>query len=907
MAEDENNDYLQTGPAPRDAADDGSNAAEDAANVDANVNAAANAEMQNAFSADVPEPDAMSLDGSDAEATQAYNPFEFIDEMPAVPPAPPVQPAQPAQSAQPVQSVQHVQSIPPAQPVQQIPPTQPAVPDTQPVAESFQPAASIQPAQQTQPVQQPQPVQPVQSTQPVQPTQPMQSSPVEETQAFTPDFAQPQSFAEPQPFAQTQAFAQPQSFEPQPQQTMPQQTVPQPLIPESLEQTQAFDPFADEAAYAAVAAPATQDMPAQQPTQVPAAQSGIAQPGVAQSGIAEPGTADAGVSDASQAPEATGIAEGTEAAYSSDDSSEASSAASSDTAGAPNIADEWNAIMNEPEAASGIVLPDEQSSQRKRVATWAVVLAIVVVVLLGGILFLHFHYADRVAPGVTLGGTDMGGMTASQARSQVQTIAGQTTVSVTGSDTTVVATLNDLGVTVDADKTVNDLINTKPANSFGGFFQRFNPFARRTASLDASTDESTMLTYLTDSMIDEDQRLENATVSYNKDLSRYTSTEGKDGKTVDLAPVKDAVQQALADPGSVHSATTTVTDGKATVTTQTATDACDQANQRLSNPIVLRTDGGTSLTIPVSTIASWITLTTDLDQGTITMDYDSSAIDQYATGSISDALNRAATDEIIVKDNSGNQLGTLQSGKKGVQVNDTSTVGSQILSLLQGGTGGKITVGAQITDYTTQTQTRNLTGENGDMWVQVDLTQQTLTVSNGSTEVKKIDISTGTAGSVTAAGTYFVWSRAESGPVVGEDTGSNNPQWVTYYNGDVAILGADWDQDSITKGLPSTHGCIYMSSADAKWIYDNVKDSVVVVVSGGTPGQAVRNDDDKDTDKDENADNGDNKDSDSQQPQDSQSSQSNSSSSPSASPSASASPSSSSSASPSSSSAKSSH
>lgn len=565
--------------------------------------------------------------------------------------------------------------------------------------------------------------------------------------------------------------------------------------------------------------------------------------------------------------------------------------ASQDAAGpdvtSPDATDEWNSIMNEPETASGVELPGQQSTRRKRMTTWAVVLAAVVVLLLGGILFLHFHYADRVAPGVSLGGTDLGGMTESQVRSEVQTIAGQTTVSVSDSDTTVVATLSDLGVTVDVDQTVKDIIATKPSNSFGGFFQRINPFARRSAGLQASTDESTMLTYLTDAMIDEDQRLENATVTYNKDLSRYTHTDSKDGRTIDLAPVTGAVSQALANPGTSHAATTTVEDGTATVTTQTASDTCDQANQRLSNPIVLRTDGGTSLTVPVSTIASWITLTTDLDKGTISIGYDSSAIDQYATDSISGQLNRDATDEIIVNDDSGKQLGTLQSGRKGVQVNDTSAVGSQILSLLQDGNGGKITVGAQVTDYKTQTQTRNLSGANGDMWVQVDLTQQTLTVSNGSTEVKKIDISTGTAGAATSTGTYFVWSRSESGAVVGEDTGSNNPQWITYYNGDVAILGADWDQESITKGMPSTHGCIYMSSADAKWVYDNVKDDVVIVVSGGTPTQAVRNDSDSDGDKGGDKDD---KDGDTDD-KDSNSSDSKSDSTPAQSPSASATPS----------------
>lgn len=827
MGEDENNDYLQAGPA--DSGTHGEAAAKAPEEMPPVVPVSAN-------------PDASGADGSafavpevtqDPEATQAYNPFEFIDE-----PAPPVPPAQPAaplsvspltsseQASRPVPAVSSTQPVPPTQPE-----TQPLFP-VQPVAQPVQPASPVQPAQ---------PVLPVQPVPPAQPAQPTQPAALEETQAFVPLFAQTESFTptadeQPQSFAPTvppvpRAPIQ-ASVPPVPQVPVPQAPVTQ-QVPETTpaEQTQAYDPFSDES---------------------------LAGSSFAGSAVTDSQDANAHLADfqpetlnSANAPEdqmATGVQSMSDLRDASD---------------IPDASDEWNSIMNEPEEATSLELPGKQTTQRKRMTTWAIIFAAIVLVLLGGILFLHFHYANRVAPGVSLGGTDLGGMTESQARSEVQTIAGQTTVSVTGGDTTVVSTLNDLGVTVDVDKTVSDILATKPANSFGGFFERINPFARRSAVLDASTDESTMLTYLTDAMIDEDQRLENATVAYNKDLSRYTYTDSKDGKTVDLTPVKDAVSQALADPGTAHSATTTVQDGTATVTTQTASSICDQANQRLNNPVVLRTDGGTSMTIPVSTVASWITLTTDLNQGSISLDYDSSAIDQYVADSVSGQLNRDATDEIIVKDSTGKQLGTLQSGKKGVQVNDTSTVGSQILTILQDGNGGKITVGAKVTDYKTQTQTRNLTGDNGDMWVQVDLTQQTLTVSNGSTEVKKIDISTGTAGSATVTGTYFVWDRAESGAVVGEDTGSNNPQWITYYNGDVAILGADWDQESITKGMPSTHGCIYMSSADAKWVYDNVKNDVVVVVSGGTPTQPARNDgSDKDNDSDKDNKDSDNKDSD---------------------------------------------
>ncbi|OZG52193.1 ErfK/YbiS/YcfS/YnhG family protein [Pseudoscardovia radai] len=564
-------------------------------------------------------------------------------------------------------------------------------------------------------------------------------------------------------------------------------------------------------------------------------------------------------------------------------------------------ADDLDAMMSGDDAHDGESSDSGSGSTAAHMSTARLVgliLAIVAVVFLGTVLFLHFHYSDRVAPGVTLGSSDMGGMTASEARQRVETIAGQTSVSVTAGDATTVATLSDLGVDVNVDQTVTDLLNAKPSNSFAGFFTRISPFSHQSVSLNATIDDSTMVAYLSDAMVDEDQRMENATVTYNKDLSRFVTTESHDGRTVSLDPVTNAVNAALTKPGTVQTATSSIVDGKASITTKTATDACNDANARLTNPIVLKTDGDTSYTIPSSTVASWMKLTSDLDKGTITIDYDSTAITDFATNSLADKLNRTASDEIVVESADGTRLGVLQSGKKGVTVGDTSSVGGKIVDLLDAGKGGDLTVPAAISDFTTQEQKRDFTKANGDMWVSIDLGAQTLTVSNGSTQLKQMNISSGVIGQTTATGSFFVWDHQQSGAIVGEET-NGTPQWETFFNGDVAIIGADWASDAIKQGQPSSHGCVYMSVDDAKWLYDNVQNDVYVKVTGGTPTAPTRPDEsDKDKDKDKDKDNADANSTDSQQTDSSNPSSSESPSSgasPSSGESSSASPSSSSS------------
>lgn len=508
----------------------------------------------------------------------------------------------------------------------------------------------------------------------------------------------------------------------------------------------------------------------------------------------------------------------------------------------PALADmDWNTLMNSnPEPGSDDSNDVEVDPTRaRRVTVWAVVIAGIVLFLLGGVLYLHFHYQNVVAPGVSLGSVDMGGKTREEARQEIQTLAGQTTVTVVANNgSTVVGTLDDLGVIVNADQTVDNLINAKPSSSFTGFFTRISPFSKQSVSIAADIDKTTMTKYLTDNLVDEDSRLENATIGYNKDTSTFTYTDSKDGKAPDINPVVTAAQAALASPGTNQETNTTITDGNASITTDNAKNACDEANKRLASPILLRTDAGTSFTIPVNTVASWITLTSNIDTGEITMDYDEDAIASFAKDSIAGNLNQDEVDQVSVKTDTNVDLGVTQSGVDGVDVGDTSSLSTDILNALKSGNGGKITVDATVTAFSAKTETRKLTTANGDQWINIDLTNQKMTVSNGSTMVKEFDISTGTAISPTPAGGYLTWGREETMKLSTETKGT--PSWVTEYGDDLLIMGADWASQDIADGLPSSAGGVYMNVDDAKWVYDNVSDKVVVIVSGSTPTTPVR-------------------------------------------------------------------
>jgi len=108
-------------------------------------------------------------------------------------------------------------------------------------------------------------------------------------------------------------------------------------------------------------------------------------------------------------------------------------------------------------------------------------------------------------------------------------------------------------------------------------------------------------------------------------------------------------------------------------------------------------------------------------------------------------------------------------------------------------------------------------------WIRVDLSEQTVIVYEGDTPVRGFIVSTGLPGTPTVTGTFHIRMKVRAQRMVGGDPALGNyynlpnVQWVQYFYEDYGFHGTYWHNNF---GHPMSHGCVNMTNADAKWLWD---------------------------------------------------------------------------------------
>ncbi len=113
--------------------------------------------------------------------------------------------------------------------------------------------------------------------------------------------------------------------------------------------------------------------------------------------------------------------------------------------------------------------------------------------------------------------------------------------------------------------------------------------------------------------------------------------------------------------------------------------------------------------------------------------------------------------------------------------------------------------------------------EGEERWIRIDLSEQLLIAYEGTTPVRGFVISSGRAATPTVTGTFRIRMKVRSqtmsggSPALGTYYNLPNVQWVQYFYADYGIHGTYWHNNF---GQPMSHGCVNMTNADAKWLFD---------------------------------------------------------------------------------------
>ncbi|WEV52715.1 L,D-transpeptidase [Bifidobacterium sp. ESL0798] len=505
-----------------------------------------------------------------------------------------------------------------------------------------------------------------------------------------------------------------------------------------------------------------------------------------------------------------------------------------------------NNYGNEPEAltsemsqadiaALGIearVQPKKQGKHRLAIIIAAVVLAVLVIAVVASFFGARWYYKDKAAPGVRLGNVAVAGQNAAQLEKTVdQQVNNSKVIIADGQGKKASASFKDLGVKVDTDRTVQDLLAAK-----GEGAGRVVPFQKADVKLAANVTDLPIDTYLTNTFVKDHDKAVPSSVVFDANSNAFVANAGHGGRSPEMSGVKNSVNTLIADPGQTESVKISYKTIDTPITQATAQSAAESANKILANKIVIGNGDAGKFEVPVSQLAAWIKPDADLEKGSIKLDIDKNAIVNYMNTEMPKQLNQDMVSQQDIVDGSGNVLVTMSKGVDGVKVKDGGAVADQVYNAMTSGQPATIQAAADITKFDVK-QTKS------EMRIVVDRSTQTATIYKDDQQVQSFPVCTGKPGHETSLGNYVINVRYTVQTMRGPGYVTPNVQWVSYFNGGQGFHGAPWNPTGIGTGDPAghgSHGCVNMNISDAKWIFDNCPQGTLVQVVGAQPGGPVR-------------------------------------------------------------------
>ena len=105
---------------------------------------------------------------------------------------------------------------------------------------------------------------------------------------------------------------------------------------------------------------------------------------------------------------------------------------------------------------------------------------------------------------------------------------------------------------------------------------------------------------------------------------------------------------------------------------------------------------------------------------------------------------------------------------------------------------------------------------NGKKWIEINLSNQTLTAWQGDTSVMYTSISSGRGGTPTVTGRFAIGNKYQAQRMSGPGYDLPGVPWVMYFYGSYAIHGAYWHNNF---GTPMSHGCVNMRVNESEMLY----------------------------------------------------------------------------------------
>ena len=106
---------------------------------------------------------------------------------------------------------------------------------------------------------------------------------------------------------------------------------------------------------------------------------------------------------------------------------------------------------------------------------------------------------------------------------------------------------------------------------------------------------------------------------------------------------------------------------------------------------------------------------------------------------------------------------------------------------------------------------------NGERWIDVNLSEQSVFAYQGDVIVNSIIVSTGVAQTPTVTGTYRIWIKVRVQDMSGPGYYLRDVPYVMFFYKDYGLHGTYWHNNF---GTPMSRGCVNLTVDDAAWLYN---------------------------------------------------------------------------------------
>lgn len=444
----------------------------------------------------------------------------------------------------------------------------------------------------------------------------------------------------------------------------------------------------------------------------------------------------------------------------------------------------------------------------------AVLLMAAIAALVG---WFMWFYADRALPGVAVGNAQVSNLEPAEIKKAI--IAQAPALSITfddnGQKTTIPA--KDLGVVVDVEATLRNVLNARRDGNIA-MWEEVN------VPLVLANDPGVLIEFAKKKFPTAFVDAKEPMIVFDEPTGNFVVKPGEPGKGLDIKAFQRALPELAKHPENF---TLKLTSAAVSPIMDEAKlhEVKTEANDRLDKKVEFKLDNEVIYTASRAEKASWIHFVPDATKGTANIEVDKLAVQKFLTDKVGPTVAAPPIDRKVVVDSATGSQTVIQQGRTGSQIQDIELLSGDVVAAING--NRDLSQGVSITKAPFRTVT--MTGEG--KWIEVDLSQQRLTIYVGNEAVRSFTVSTGRAATPTSIGESAIYSKRASmtmtGTIAGDYYYLENVKWVNFFNGGEAIHGTYWHNNF---GTPMSHGCVNMREADAKIVYDFAPIGTKVIV-----------------------------------------------------------------------------